>query len=70
MQGFQDLTLAVKYKALETSFTSRGSLHAIFVGSVGAPATDYTPDYLPLSIGLASRRASGRFTLKFQTPQK
>ena len=60
MDGFQDVTVAVKYNLLETPFTGNGSLRALVVASAGAPATDYTPDFLPLSIGLASRRFSGR----------
>jgi hypothetical protein len=28
--------------------------------------TDYTPDFLPMSIGLGSRRATGRMTLHFE----
>ena len=66
MQGLQDLTLAVKYQLLETPFTGRGSVRAIVVGVAALPITDYTPDYQPLSIGLGSRCASGRFTLMFQ----
>lgn len=67
MHGLQDARLALKLDVLETAFTSHGSLSAIVVAAVGAPVTNYTPDYLPLSIGLGSRSASGRFTLKFQT---
>jgi hypothetical protein len=69
MSGFQDVTVAAKYNLLETALTSRGSLRAIVVASAGAPLTDYTPDFQPLSIGLASKRLSGRFTLNFQTKQ-
>lgn len=66
MDGLQDLTLAAKYQLLATSFTDRGTLRALVVGAAGLPASDYTPDFQPLSIGLASRRFSGRFTLNFQ----
>jgi hypothetical protein len=66
MTGLQDLTLAAKYNLLETDFTRAGSLRALLVGSVATPVSDYTPDFLPLSIGSASRRLSGRFTLHFQ----
>ena len=34
-----------------------------------SPSSDYTPDFLPLSIGIASRRAAGRLTLNFQAKQ-
>jgi hypothetical protein len=63
--GVQDVILALKYRLLNTAFTELGALSAIIVGAVGIPASNYTPDFLPLSIGLDSRRASGRFTLHF-----
>src|SRR2546422_9482949 len=63
MHGLQDLTLAAKYRLLSTPFTNRGTLRAMVVGAAGIPASNYVPDFLPLSIGLASRRFSGRFTL-------
>jgi hypothetical protein len=66
MQGLQDVTLAVKYQLLSTPLTDRGTLHALAVGVAGIPASSYVPDFLPLSIGLASRQFSGRFTLNFQ----
>jgi Putative MetA-pathway of phenol degradation len=66
MRGLQDLTLAAKYRLLSTAFTDQGALGAMVVGAIGIPASDYTPDFLPLSIGLASRSFSGRFTLDFQ----
>lgn len=67
MSGVQDLTFALKYRLLSTAFTEHGAVDAIVVAAAGVPASDYTPDFQPLSIGLASRRASGRFTLRFQS---
>ena len=67
MSGLQDATVALKWRALSTPLTSRGTLQAFVIGSLAAPASDYTPDFLPMSIGLASRRAAGRLTLNFQT---
>jgi len=66
MDGLQDLTAAVKWNALATGLTSLGTLQAFLVASGSVPLSDYTPDFLPMSIGLASRRASGRLTLNFQ----
>jgi len=66
MDGLQDITLAAKYQLLATPFTDRGTLRAMVVGAAGIPASNYTPDFQPLSIGLASRQFSGRFTLNFQ----
>lgn len=69
LSGIQDLTVAAKYNLLETAFTNQGRLRAIVVASVGLPLTDYTPDFLPLSIGSAAKRASSRATLGFQARQ-
>jgi hypothetical protein len=66
MSGLQDLTLAAKFSLLDTAFTGSGSLRAIVVASAGTPVSDYTPDFLPLSIGSASRQASSRLTLEFR----
>ena len=65
MSGIQDATFAVKYNALRTDLTSRGTLKAFVVGSAALPVTDYTPDFYPLSIGSASKRLSTRLTLAF-----
>jgi hypothetical protein len=67
MKGFQDITLAGKYSFLETPFTKYGSLRAIAVVSGGIPLTNYSPDFMPLSIGSASKRVSGRGTLNYQS---
>ena len=68
MKGFQDLTLAAKFTLLTKSSKS-GTFRTFVVGSLGLPLTDYTPDFLPLSIGLGSRRAAGRLTLNYQAVQ-
>jgi hypothetical protein len=67
MQGFQDITLAAKYNFFERPSTALGTVRAIAVASAGIPLTDYTPDFYPLSIGSASKRLSGRFTLNAQS---
>ena len=69
MSGWQDITLAAKYQLLATPFTERGTLRAIVVAAADVPASNYTPDFLPLSIGLASRQFSGRMTLDFHAHQ-
>lgn len=69
MSGIQDFTLAAKYQILATPLTTRGTLRALVVGSVCIPASNYTPDFQPLSIGFASRQAASRFTLNFQANQ-
>jgi hypothetical protein len=69
LDGVQDLTAAVKWHALDAALTSVGNLQAFLVASGSVPLTDYTPDFLPMSIGLASQRASGRLSLNFQSKQ-
>ena len=66
MSGFQDATLAAKYKFFETQLTETGRLRAIAVVQASTPMTDYTPDFLPLSIGLGSRRIGVRMTGHFR----
>jgi outer membrane putative beta-barrel porin/alpha-amylase len=66
-KGVQDLTVAAKYRLLGFG-GDRGQepLRLLAVASFGVPLTDYVPDLLPLSIGLASRRLSGRMTLTYR----
>lgn len=66
MQGFQDLTVGAKYRLLTVPATERATLSIFAAGAVGVPVGDYSPDFLPLSIGLGSRRASSRLTLHFE----
>ena len=60
MQGRQDLTVAVKYRLAEMSLAERLAVRVLAVGGVGSPTSDYTPDFLPLSIGLHDRQALAR----------
>jgi hypothetical protein len=66
LDGVQDLTAAVKWNALNTPLTSAGELQVFLVASGSVPLTDYTPDFMPMSIGSRSNRASGRLSLNFQ----
>jgi hypothetical protein len=65
MQGLQDLTIGAKYNFFKKAIGS-SEFSNFLVGSFSAPLSDYTPDYLPLSIGLASKRLSGRFTTNYK----
>lgn len=63
-QGIQDLTLALKYKiARFDALNGSLSLQAVAGGSL--PLTDYTADFLPLSIGLQSKTLFGRGTIHY-----
>lgn len=58
-KGMQDLALTVKYMPLEKTVGNvTYSLYAL--GSYSMPTTDYSADYLPLSIGLHSKTVSLR----------
>ncbi len=65
-RGAQDLTVGVKYRAFRTPLTSAGSLSGIVGLSASAPTSDYTPDFLPLSIGSSSKRVTARGTLSYE----
>ncbi len=64
-RGWQDATFAVKYKFFDTRF-ERGSIRAIAVAQASTPVSNYTPDVLPFSIGLASRRIGARGTIHYR----
>lgn len=66
INGFQDLTLAAKWSAIERPAWG-GQFRAIAVVSAGLPMTDYNVELLPLSIGLGSTRVSWRGTAHFQS---
>ena len=66
LSGFQDLTIAAKYRLLSSPST-RGTLSAFIVGAAAVPVSDYTPDFYPLSIGTGGGRTSARLTLNFQS---
>jgi hypothetical protein len=64
MQGVQDLTLGAKYNLLKTE-AGTGNFTVFASGSFSTPMSDYTPDFLPLSIGLATTNLSGRGTINY-----
>lgn len=68
MKGIQDLTVAAKYRIFAKDFASSG-FRAFAVGSFSTPLTNYTPDFLPLSLGLASTNLSGRLTANYRLNQ-
>jgi len=65
--GFQDLNLTAKFRLLGTGPTRHGALNAFVAARAAVPVGDYTPDFYPLSIGTAGRRASGHLTLDYQS---
>jgi hypothetical protein len=65
MSGVQDITVAAKYRLFASDPDEKG-FSAFAVAAAAFPATDYTPDFLPLSIGSGGSRASGRLTLGYE----
>jgi hypothetical protein len=63
MRGWQDLAVAAKVGLLETRIARRATLGTALLAGVAVPTSDYTPDFLPLSIGLGARRATTRGTV-------
>lgn len=64
-QGMQDLSLFVKWRALTRKWGD-GRFSLIGVGGISNPLSNYTPDFLPLSIGLRSTTLSARVIADYQ----
>jgi len=64
MHGLQDLTVAAKFRVYASDTSGRG-LSAFVVGVGAIPASNYTPDFMPLSIGSAGARAAARATVSY-----
>jgi hypothetical protein len=66
MKGWQDITLAAKYRIIDKSLGDSGSLAVFGVAYGGFPMTNYQTLLQPLSIGLGSSRVGARSTVNFQ----
>jgi hypothetical protein len=67
MSGFQDLAFGAKVRLLNSSPGRYGAFSVLVAGVAALPTSDYTPDFYPLSIGTAGRRAAGHLTLDFRS---
>jgi Putative MetA-pathway of phenol degradation len=65
MKGVQDLSLWVKWKAYSKKI-GQGRLSLFAIGGYSLPASDYTADFLPMSIGLESKNLSLRGMVDYQ----
>lgn len=63
MSGWQDVSAGAKLRLLRANLSQRASFNLSALGAVAGPTTDYTPDFMPLSIGSASKRATARGAL-------
>ncbi len=64
-EGVQDLSLWVKWKPFSKKIAS-GRLSLIAIGGFSLPVSDYTADFLPMSIGLESKNLSFRAMADYQ----
>lgn len=64
MQGVQDISAFVKWRALHASM-GKGTLSLFAIGGVSTPLTDYVIDFLPLSIGLGSTNLTARLAADY-----
>jgi hypothetical protein len=60
LKGFQDLSLWIKWRPFSKDIGKNGTLSLFALGGVSFPVSDYTPDFLPMSIGLHSTNLSAR----------
>ena len=67
MSGFQDLAFGAKFRLLSSRPGRLGTFGASIAAVAALPTTDYTPDFYPLSIGTAGRRAAGHLALDFRS---
>ncbi len=65
LKGIQDLSVWVKWMPYSRS-VGKGTLSLFGLGGVSFPASDYTPDFLPLSIGLHSTNVSARVMADYE----
>lgn len=65
MKGLQDLSLWVKWLPLQKE-VGNGTFSLFAIGGFMLPASNYTPDFLPLSIGMHSKTAALRGLVDYQ----
>lgn len=65
LKGIQDISLWVKLKAY-TKKMGQGRLSLFAIGGYSLPASNYTADFLPMSIGLESKNLSLRAMADYQ----
>ena len=66
MHGLQDVTVALKYRLFATDTVGQRGLRGFAVLSGALPASHYTPDFMPMSIGTGGSRTGARLTLGYQ----
>jgi hypothetical protein len=65
MKGIQDLSLWVKWRPIRQQL-GKGKIALFALGGYAFPVSDYTPDFLPMSIGSGSKMISLRGMVDYQ----
>lgn len=65
LKGFQDLSLFAKWKPITAKF-GKSKVSVYGVAGISTPLSDYTPDFLPMSIGLGSTNALARAIVDYE----
>ncbi len=69
VQGFQDVSIALKYQAFKKDF-DKNNISAFAVGQFGTPMTNYLSDYMPYSLGLGTQELIGRVIGQYEFDNK
>jgi hypothetical protein len=64
LQGIQDISLNVKWKAFKYN-SGENKLALLLVGGISTPLNNYVVDFMPLSIGLGSTNFTGRVMVDY-----
>jgi hypothetical protein len=64
LKGFQDISFAVKWKAITKSF-AKGKLSFFAVEELSTPSSNYVIDFLPMSIGLGSTNLTSKLMANY-----
>jgi hypothetical protein len=65
MNGVQDISLWVKWKAIRKEY-GKNKLSVFALGGFSTPLSDYVIDFLPMSIGLGTTNLSARAMVDYQ----
>ncbi len=65
LKGFQDLSLWIKWNFINKKI-KEGRIKLFMIGGYSFPLSDYTVDFLPMSIGLGSKNLSLRAMADYQ----
>lgn len=69
MRGWQDLSIAAKYKLIKKK-NERGTFYTFLTAGFSIPISNYVPDHLPFSIGLGAKTATGRVIAHYEHKSK